>query len=137
MFRALVVLAFLVFPPLLFVAYCRSLLARASATEVSEAALKAMVTQDGVTSSEDFRSLRALVRLCPMGQKDGASLAAVSAYYFLLTRLYGIFSGVSGSIIERAERERRRCSHFVAVRLDQRIANARKLWTEQMIHHGE
>jgi len=137
MFRAVVVFAFVMFPPLLFLAYCRSLVARASAIELSEAALKAIVTEVGVTSSEDFRSLRALVRLCPMGQNDGASLAAVSAYYFLLTRLYGMFSGISEGIAEWTERERRRYSHFVAVRLDQRIANTRKLWAEQMIHEDE
>lgn len=100
---------------------------------MTEATLKAITLQGGAISSQDFDSLRALVRLCPIGQKEGASVGAVAAYYFLLTGLYVIFSRICEAFADWAERERRRCTYFVAVALDRRIANARNLWAEQMI----
>lgn len=64
MFRALLVFAFAVFPPFLFSAYCRSLLAQASQIELSNGALEAMTIEDRIVSSEDLRRLQALIRLC-------------------------------------------------------------------------
>lgn len=134
MFRAFVGFTLAALPPLLFVAYCRSLLAQACETELSAAVLKAIATESGSVSAEDFHRLQALVGLCPLGQKDGAALACVSAYYFLLTGLYAISSRICEACADWTERERQKCSYFVAVRLDQRIASARKLRAEQMIH---
>ena len=133
MFRALVWFTFAVFLPVGFVVYCRMLLARSSKIELSEAAVKAIVTQNATISSDDFHGLRALVLLCPLGQKDRSSLAAVSAYYFLLTGLHAVSSRMCGAFKDWTEQERWRCAHFVAVTLDRRIARARELWAEQMI----
>jgi len=122
-----------VFLSLLFVAYCRLLLARASEISLSETVLKEILRCESV-SCQDFDRLQALVRLCPLVQKRGASLAAISVYHVLLTVLYAVSSRICDSVANWTEREGRLCSHFAAVSLDRRIANSRKLWAEQMIH---
>lgn len=137
MFGALVGLTFAMFLSVVFLVYCRRLLARTSEIELSEAALRAIATQGDRVSSVDFHRLRALVLLCPLDQKDGASLAAVCAYYALLTGLHAISSRTCEGFAEWTEQERRSCAHFVAVTLDRRIARARKLWAEQMIQPGK
>lgn len=121
-------------PPLLFVAYCRSLLQQASNTELSTAALNAIAAGSASVSAEDFYRLRAPLGLCRLGQKDAFPLAAVSIYFFLLAVIYAISSWISRGIANWTERERQRCSDFFAVSLDKRIATTRRLRAEQMIH---
>lgn len=134
MFCAFVGFTVAALPPLLFVAYCRSLLRQVSDAELSTAALNAIAAESESVSAEDFHRLRTLLGLCPLGRKDAFPAAAVSIYFSLLTVICAIPSRISGGIDNWTERERQRCSHFVAVRLDQRIASARKLWGEQVIH---
>jgi hypothetical protein len=134
MFRAFVGFTLAALPPLLFVAYCRSLLHQAAVTELSAATLNAITAASASVSAEDFHRLRALLALCPLAQKDEFPLAAVSIYFFSLTVVYASSSRISGGIANWAEQERQRCSHFVAVSVDKRIESARKLWAEQMIH---
>jgi hypothetical protein len=133
MFRVFVGFTLAALPPLLFVAYCRSMLRQASDTELSTAALNAIAAELGRVSAEDFHRLRALLGLCPLGRKDELPLAAVSIYFFLLTVIYAMSSRISKGIANWTVRERRRCSHFAAVSLDKRIESARRLRTEQMI----
>lgn len=109
MFPAFVGFTLATLPPLLFVAYCRSLLAQASEVELSATVLKAIATESGSISVEDFCRLKALVGLCPLGQKDEFPLAAVSNYFFLLTLLYAISSRTCGGATNHIERERQRC----------------------------
>ena len=137
MFRVFVGFTLVVLPLLLFVAYCRSLILQASQIELSAAVLKAITSKSGSVSAKDFHRLHALVGLCPLGQQDGVPLAAVSMYFLLLTGLHGISSAICEVVADWAEEERRKCSHFAAVRLDRRIANTRKLWAEQMIYPEE
>jgi hypothetical protein len=118
--------------PLSFVAYCRFLLLRASEIELSTAVLKAIAPESERVSAEDFHRLQALVGMCPLDQKVRIPLATLSLYFVLLTVLYTFSLRICGVIASWTERERRRCSHFVAVRLDQRISRARKLVSEQM-----
>lgn len=120
--------------PVVFVAYCRSLVVKASKTELSAELLKAILAESASVSAEDFQWLQALVGLCPIDKKDRVPLAAVWTYFFLLTFLRAISSRICTVAARHIDRERQRCSHFVAVRLDQRIANARRLRAEQMIH---
>lgn len=120
-------------PPLLFVAYCHSLLRRASETELSAAALNAIAADSASVSAKDFHRLRALLGLCPLGRKDAFPLPAVSVYFFLLTIICAISPRISEGIANWTERERQRCTHFVAVSLDRRIASARRLLEEQMM----
>jgi len=136
MFRALVVFTFAVSPPLLYVAYCRSLLARTSAIELSEHARRVTGIQGKIGPACEFARLRALAKLCPAAGKDASLLGAVSTYYHLLAALQTLTTPLFHSLADRAERERGRCSYFVAVILDRRIARTRKLWSEQMIHPG-
>jgi hypothetical protein len=99
-------------PPLLFVAYCRSLLHQASRTELSAAALNAIAVASASISPEEFHRLRALLGLCPLGRKV-FPLAAMSVYFFLLK----VISAASARI-----------------NVDKRIASAHKLRAEQMNH---
>ncbi len=134
MFRAFVVFAFTVSPSLLFVAYCRSLLAHTSAVELSEHARRVTGIQDKIGPACEFARLRALAKLCPAIGKDESLLGAVSTYYHLLTALQTLTTPLFHSLADRAERERGRCSYFAAVILDRRIARTRKMWSEQIIH---
>lgn len=77
--------------------------------------------------------MRALARLCPMRGKHEAPLPTVCAYNHLLTGLQTFSSTLFHSLVGWLTRERRRCSYFVAVTLDRRITQTRKLWAEQMI----
>ncbi len=119
---------------LLFVAYCRSLLASTSSAELSERARSVTGIQDGIAPASEFARLRALAKLCPARGNDENRLGAVSTYYHLLTALQTLTSPLSHTLADRAERERWRCSYFVALTLDRRIADTRKMWSEQMIH---
>lgn len=107
---------------------------RPPVTELSETAVNAIDTESESVPAEDFHRLRALFGLCPLGRKDAFPLEAV-LIYFLLTVTYTISSRINRGIAYRIGRESRRCSHFVAVSLDKRIATARRLWAEQMINH--
>ncbi len=132
MVRAFIGFILATLPPLLFVAYCRFLLLRASETELSTAVLRAIAPESERVFAEDFGRLQALIGLCPLDQKDRIPLATLSLYFVLLIGLYTSSLRICGVIANWTERERRRCSHFVAVRLDQRIARARKLVSEEM-----
>jgi hypothetical protein len=132
MVRAFVGFILAALPPVLFVAYCRLLLLRASKTELSTAVLEAIAAESERLSGEDFHRLQVLVGLCPLDQKDRIPLATLSLYFVLLTGLHTFSLRICGVIANWTERERQRCSHFVAVKLDQRIARARKLVSEQM-----
>jgi hypothetical protein len=131
MLRAFVGLILVSLPPLLFVAYCRSLLAQASEVKLRAAAQEAIAAASGTISAKDFQGLKALVRLCPSGQKDETSLRAICVYYLLLQGLHSISSRMSEALARWAERESQRCSYFVAVNLDRRIGTARACWSEQ------
>jgi hypothetical protein len=120
--------------PLLFVAYCRSLLASFSAVELSEHGRSVTGIQDRLAPAYEFARLRALASLCPARGNDESLLRAVSTYFHLLTAFEFLTSPLSRSLASRAERERGLCSYFVAVTLDRRIAHTRKMWSEQMIH---
>jgi len=133
MLRAFVGFTLAALPPLLFVAYCRSLLHQASRTELSAAALDAIAVASASISPEEFHRLQALLGLCPLGRKV-FPLAAMSVYFFLLTVISAVSSRISRNIAKWTERERQRCSHFVAVSLDKRIASVHKLRAEQMNH---
>jgi hypothetical protein len=131
MLRAFVGLILVSLPPVLFVAYCRSLLVEGSEAELSEAAHKAIAAESATISAKDFERLLALARLCPFGQKDETSLRAICVYHFFLQGLHSISSRMSEALARWGEQERQRCSYFVAVKLDRRIANARACWSEQ------
>jgi hypothetical protein len=115
MFRPLVEFTLAALPPLLFVAYCRSLLRRAFQIELSTEMLKAMAAESARVSAEDFHRLRALVGLCQLGHKDEFPLAAVSIYFSLLALSYVMSLRICGVAPNEIERERQRCSHFVVV----------------------
>ncbi len=131
MFHAFVGLILASLLAVLFLAYCRSLLAEASDAKLSEAAQKAIAAESGTISAKDFQRLRALARLCPFGQTDEASLRAICVYHLLLQGLYGICSRMCDAFAGWTERERQRCSYFVDVTIDRRIASARALLAEQ------
>jgi len=103
------------------------LLALASEAKLSKVARKAIAAASGTISAEDFQRLLALARLCPFGQKDEALLRVMCVYHLLLQSLY----------VDWADRERQRCSYFVAIKLDRRIANTHALFAEQATQSDE
>ena len=119
---------------LLFVAYCRSLLASTSSIELSEHARSVTGIQDGIAPADEFARLRALAKLCPPRGNDATPLAAVRTYYHVLNVLQTLSSPLVHSLVAWTQTERQRCSYFVAVSLDRRIAHTRQMWAEQMIH---
>ncbi len=133
MIGALVVLIAAVTALVLLVAYCRTLVASSSSVELSEHARRAMGVEEGITSADEFDRLQALTQLCPPRGNDATPLAAIRTYYHVLNALQTLSSPLFHSLAAWTEPERRRCSYFVAVTLDRRIAHTRKLWSEQMI----
>src|SRR5438128_2474585 len=109
MIVALAVLTAAVTLPLLFVAYCRSLLASSSAVELSEYGRSVTGIQDRLAPAYEFARLRALDNLCPARGNDESLLRAVSAYFHLLAVLEFLTSPLFHSLANRAERERGQC----------------------------
>src|SRR5579875_1060801 len=80
MIRAIVLLPLALLSMSLFVAYCRWWLAQASRNELTKNVSDSMTMGNGVPSSEDLTRLQALVRLCPLREKNEAPIVAVSAF---------------------------------------------------------
>lgn len=133
MIRVIVMLGLAVLSMSLFVAYYWWWLARASGSELTKNVSDSMTMGTGVPPSEDLGRLQALIRLCPLREKNEAPIVAVSTYSFVLKVLSVSLLHLSKVSAAWVDREFRRCAHFFAVRLDQRIARARKLRAEQMI----
>lgn len=137
MIRVIVMLGLAVLSMSLFVAYYWWRLARASGSELTKNVSDSMTMGTGVPPSEDLGRLQALIRLRPLREKNEAPIVALSAYSFVLKVLSVSLLHLSKVSAAWVDRELRRCAHFFAVRLDQRIARVRKLWAEQMILPGK
>jgi hypothetical protein len=109
-----------------FVAYCRSLITRAYALELSEQAHQVTGIDDHHIKGSDFRRMLELVHLCPGPGTDRVPLGAVRAYYALLNALRSIVGHR-----EWIENDQKSCSYFAAITLDRRIAHNRALMASQ------
>lgn len=114
-----------------FVSYCRSVLASAKKTELSDRVLKVAGMEGRTLVAEDFDRFVQLVHLCPEHDSDRTGLRAVSAYYRLLRVLDRLFGGMISSLTPWSERERENCSYFAAVVLDRCISSSRSLFAQQ------
>lgn len=136
MIAALILVTSLVFFVQFFVAYCRSLLARSYALELSPEAHQVTGIEDHLVSHEDFRRLVQLVELCPEPGDDGSQLRAVRVYYALMNAVRAGVGAVTPAVRKWAEKEQAACGYFAAVALDRRIAFNRGLLAEQMAGRG-
>lgn len=119
--------------PICFVAYCRSKLKAAARVQFTEACLGILRLENGRLEAKHFWQLLAFVDLCPLAENDGTAVAAVRAYFGVLTLLERILPGSLTALRAGTNRERQSCSHLIAVVLDRRIAHARKMLAEQNI----
>jgi hypothetical protein len=131
MIAALILVASSVFLVQFFVAYCRSLLAKSFALELSPEAQQVTGIEDHRVHHNDFRRLLQLVELCPEPGDDAVQLRAVRTYYSLTEGLRAIAGSLVPSVREWVEREQAACGYFAAVALDRRIAHNRGLMAEQ------
>ncbi len=132
MIAALILVASLVFLAQFFIAYCRSLLAKSFAQELSPEAHQVTGIEDHLVHRDDFRRLVQLVELCPEPGNDGAQLQAVRVYYSMMKGLRALFGAVTPKVRDWAEKEQAACGYFAAVVLDRRIAHNRGLMAEQI-----
>ncbi len=136
MIAALILVASTVFLVQFFVAYCRSLLAKSSAMELSPEAHQVTGIEDHMVHRNDFRRLLQLVNLCPEPGNDGAQLRAVRVYYSLMQAVRAMMGSLAPAVREWVEQEQAACGYFAAVALDRRIAHNRGLVAEQIANHS-
>ncbi|HLW99789.1 MAG TPA: hypothetical protein VKR82_14160 [Candidatus Acidoferrales bacterium] len=115
-----------------FISYCRSVIAATVTQPVSDQVREVTGIRDPEIDGAEFARLLQLARLCPETGKDRARIAAVRAYY----RLLSVFRTISGryvpGVVSWTERELSRCAHFAAIALDRRINYSRGLMAQQL-----
>ena len=113
-----------------FISYCRSALASARKTDLSERFLEVAGIESGNISANDFERIHQLVRLCPDYEAGQGEIRAVGVYRDLLEVLGRASRGTMPSVAAWSEQERRGCSHFAAVVLDRCISSSRELFAQ-------
>jgi hypothetical protein len=115
-----------------FVSYCRSMVAHSITVALSDNLREFAGMQSQSVGANDFDRFRQLLRLCPDLAEGKKEVRAVGAYYSGLSMLSSAFRSMVPAVAAWAERERQNCSYFVAVILDQRIAQSRDLCLQQV-----
>jgi hypothetical protein len=115
-----------------FVLHCRSVVASSRRFELSDRVREVTGLSAQVLAANDFEHLLQLVRLCPERADDRQDIRVVGAYYNLLDILERITHSRMPTVAAWAQTERRGCSYFAAVVLDQRISYSRDLFTQQV-----
>lgn len=109
-----------------FMAYCRSLISSTFSLELSDQAHQLTGIDDHHIQGSDFHRMMELLHICPGPGSDRLQVAAVRAYYSVLSVLRSIL-GPS----EWVERDQKSCSYFVAISLDRRITYNRTFMRSQ------
>ena len=115
-----------------FVSYTRTILISAGGVALSPRVREVMGIADGPISAADFGRLLQLVHLCSETPDDEGQIRAVGAYYGALRFVDLGVRPLVPRISSWLERERERCSYFVAVVLDRRIAHNLSLYGRQI-----
>jgi hypothetical protein len=136
MIAALILVASSVFLVQFFVAYCRSLLAKSFALELSPEAHQVTGIEDHRVHRNDFKRLLQLVELCPEPGDDAVQLRAVRTYYAMMKGVRALAGSIMPAVQEWVEQEQVACGYFAAVALDRRIAHNRGLMAEQMANRA-
>ena len=131
MIAALILVASTVFLVQFFVAYCRSLLAKSFAMELSPETHQVTGIENHRVHRNDFQRLLQLVELCPEPGDDAVQLRAVRAYYAMMKTLRALPGAMVPAVKAWVEQEQATCGYFAAVALDRRIAHNRGLMAEQ------
>ncbi len=132
---AIILVVSVVFLVQFFVAYCRSVLAKSAAKELSPEAQQVTGIDDHHVKRGDFRRLVQLVDLCPEPGDDGAQLRAVRVYYAMMDTARAL-AAIAPALRNWIEKEQSACGYFAAVVLDRRIAHNRGLMAEQMANRA-
>jgi hypothetical protein len=114
-----------------FISYCRSVIAASGALPLSEQVWEVAGIKDGEIRGEEFERLVQLSSLCPDSGTDHNGIAAVRAYFRMVTFARMALRGVIPSIGSWTDAELSGCAHFAAVALDRRISRSRDLMAQQ------
>jgi hypothetical protein len=114
-----------------FVSYCRSVIAATSAVPLSEHVWDVTGIRDRQIRAEEFARLLQLANLCPNSGIDRGAIAAVRAYFRMLTFVRATLRNAIPGIMSWTEAELSGCAHFAAVALDRRILHSRQLMAQQ------
>lgn len=114
-----------------FVSYCRSVIAASGARSLSEQVRDVAGIKGQEVSGEEFERLLQLARLCPDSGRNRRAVAAITAYFRLVTIVRSASHKLAPSLISWTERELSGCAYFAATALDQRITYSRGLMAEQ------
>jgi hypothetical protein len=117
------VFAFLEF----FLIYCRSTVANSIAVALSENVRTVAGMNSSGAAPDDFHRLIGLLRLCPDGEMHELKVRAIRTYYMALRFVDGISDPKMPRVSAWVKGERRQCSHFAAVVLDQCISLSQDL----------
>ena len=120
-----------------FVSFCRSIIAASTAYPLSDQVREVAGLAGRDIRGEEFIRLLQLANLCPASSGDHGTIAAVRAYFRMLSVVQVVVRRViPGGISSWTESELSKCAHFAAVALDQRITNSRDLMAQQFSSHS-
>jgi hypothetical protein len=117
----------------LCVRYWRALLWSASQQDLSEATRELGVWINGHQGGGSLDMVCALMKLCPSLERGGdRKLLLVRVYDAILSVPYGLTAKTSGEKNRWLCAERRACSYFAAVLLDERIRKTSQWYSGQV-----
>lgn len=119
-----------------FISYCRSVIAASTARPLSEQVREVAGVKGREIQGEEFIRLLQLASLCPASGGDHGAIAAIRAYFRMVSFVRMALRGMIPGIVSWAEAELAKCAHFAAVALDRRISHSRDLMAQQISSHS-
>lgn len=101
--------------------YWRAVLAGVAARPVSDHVLAAAHVKERVVAAQDFEVLSGLYDLTPKLHERISGLAAVRAYYRVLSLAARMLSWCGSSVAAWFDHERTLCARYAAVQVDMRL----------------
>lgn len=105
--------------------YWRATIAVTAAHPISDAIRNSAGIERPDVEAADFATLLRLVEVCPALRNDKGGMGPVRSYFRVVRVLGKLLNPILGGW---ARAEMHLCSRYLAVRLDQRIANNRGIW---------
>jgi len=115
---------------MVFVSYCRSLMASSSRHPLSRE-VRDVTGIPALPTGKDFVRVTQLLQLCPERPEDRPGLRAVNLYYDILNLVQNSIARLIPSLREWTEQELAGCASFAVVVLDRRIAFSREILAQQ------
>jgi hypothetical protein len=115
----------------LYVSSCRSILAAAERTPLSERVTALLGTDVEELTAGDFDRVLQLVRLCPEHGDGRGGIRAITVYQRAIELGAAFFGRFSPRVGAWSDVQRRQCAHFAATVLDRSISSSRRMLTQQ------